>query len=111
MREGRDPSVLCVKGPLLHLKGREVDMIVDAALGEEGDVLEAVVVLDNVVKVGVTFTTNVLKCFDFKPWLGRMFGAAFRVDLAMVNDRLQPGEVLVVLGNDDFKILRVLGEG
>ena len=86
-------------------------MVVDTALSKERDVLEAVVVLDNVVEVGVTFTTNVLKWLDFEAWLRRMFGAAFRIDLAMVNDRLEPGEVLIVLGNDKLKFFRVPGDG
>ena len=111
MREGSDPSVLCLQGSLLHLECSKIGMVVDTALSKEGDVLEAVVVLDNMAKVGVTFTTNILKSLDFKTWLGCIFGAAFRVHLAMIEDRLEPGEILVVVSNDDLKVLSVPGDG
>ena len=52
-------------------------MIVDTALSKEGDILKAVIVLDDMVKVGMTFTTNILKWLDFEAWLGRIFRAAF----------------------------------
>ena len=47
-------------------------MIDDLALGKDGDLLETVVVLDDLVEVDVDFTTNVLKCLDFKVGPGRM---------------------------------------
>ena len=60
-------------------------MIVDAALGEKGDVLEVLVVLDDVVKVGVAFTADILKGLDFEGKLGGVLGAAFGVYLAVFN--------------------------
>ena len=86
-------------------------MIVDAALSKEGDILENIVVLDDMVKVGVTFTTNVLKWLDFEAWLGRMFRAAFRIDFGIFEDGLEPGKVLVVVGYHNFKLFRVPGDG
>ena len=61
-------------------------MVIDAALSKKGDVLEALVVLDNMVKVGMTFTANVLKGINFETGLGRMLGATFRIDLAVFDN-------------------------
>ena len=47
------------EGGFFHLEGGERDVVVDAALGEEGDGGEVVVVLDDVVEVGVAFTADV----------------------------------------------------
>lgn len=82
-------------------------MVIDAALGEQGDILETIVVLDDVTQVSVTFTANILERLDVEEELGRIHGATFGVDLALVHDRLEPGKVFVVVGNDEFKALRV----
>ena len=50
-------------------------MVNDLALGKNGDLLEIVVVLDDLVEVDVAFTTNVLKCLDLKAGLGHILGA------------------------------------
>ena len=86
-------------------------MVVDSALGKESDILEAVVVLDNMVKVGVTFTTNIFKWLDFEAWFWRMFRAAFRINLAVIDDRFKPGKVFVVLSDNNLKIFRAPGDG
>lgn len=83
-------------------------MVIDAALGEEGNILETLVVLDNMIEVGVTFTTDVLKGLDFERKLRRVLGAAFGIDLAVFNDRFEPGKVFAVMRDDNLIVLRVL---
>ena len=100
-------SWLGLEGYLLHLECREIDVIVDTALGEQSDVLEVLVVLDNVVKVGVAFTANVLKGLNFQWKLGRVLGTTFGVYLAVFDHRLEPGEVFVVMRNDNLEVQRV----
>lgn len=46
--EGSDASRFGVEGYFLHLQRGQIGVIINAALGEEGDILEAVVVLDDV---------------------------------------------------------------
>lgn len=104
MREGGDSSWFDFESFLLHLERGELDMVIHTTLGEKGDILKALVVIDNMVKVGVTFTADVLKGLDFEAKLGRVLGTAFGVHLAMSDDRLQPGKVFVVMRDDDLKV-------
>ena len=107
MRIGGDSSWSGLEGDVLHLKCREIDMIVDAALGEQSDVLEVLVVFDNVVKVGVAFTANIVKSLDFEGKLRRVLGATFGVYLAVFNDRLEPSKVFVVMRDNNLTVQRV----
>lgn len=111
MWEGSDSSRFGLEGYLFHLECGEISVVIDAALGEKSDVLDALVVLDDVVKVGVTFTADVLKSLDFEVKLGRMLGAAFGIDLDVVDDRLQPGKVFAVMRDDDLNVLKVSRDG
>ena len=86
-------------------------MVIDAALGEQGDVFEAIVVLDDVGQEGVAFAADVLESLDVEAKLGGVLGAAFGVDFALVHDRLKPGEVFVVVSDDKFKVLWVRNRG
>ena len=65
-------------------------MVIDAALGEQSNILEAMVVLDDVIKIAVTFSANVLESFDVEANLGRVLRATFGVDFAMFDDWLEP---------------------
>lgn len=107
MRKGGDSPWSGLEGNFLHLKCREIGMIVDAALGEKSDVLEVLVMVNNVVKVGVAFTANVLKGLDFERKLGRVLRATFSVYLAVFDDRLEPGEVFIVMRDDDLTFQRI----
>ena len=107
MGVGGDSARFGCEGYLLHLDSGEVGMVVDAALGEEGNIFEAIVVLDNVVKVGVTFAANVLKRLDVDAKLGGVLGSAFGIDLAVFHDRLEPGEIFAVMRDDNLKVLGV----
>lgn len=107
VREGSDASWFGVEGYLLHLQCSQIRVIIDAALGEQGDILEAIVVLDDVTQVGVTFAANVLKGLDVEVELGRHCGVTFGVDLTLVHDGLKPGKVFIVVGDDELEALRV----
>ena len=79
-------------------------MVVDAALSEEGDILQVIVVFDNMMKEGVTFTPNVLKRFNVEAFLGRVLGAAFGINLAMSDDGLKPGKVFAVMSDNELNV-------
>ena len=55
----------------------------------------------------MAFTADVFKGLDFEGGLGRVLGATFGVYLAVFDDRLEPGEVFVVMRNDNLKVQRV----
>ena len=107
VREGGDPSWFGVEGDLLHLECGQIRVVIDTALDEQGDIAEAIIVLDDVVKVGVTFAADVLEGLDVEAKLGCVLGAAFGVDLAMFDDRLKPRKVFIVVGHDHLKVWRV----
>ena len=79
-------------------------MVVDAALSEQDNILEALVMFDDMMKVGMTFTANVLKGLNFEAGLGRMLGAAFRIDLAVFDHRFEPGQVFVVVRDNNLVV-------
>ena len=79
-------------------------MVIDAALSEKGDILEVIVVFDDMIKEGMTFTANVLKRFNVEGSLGRVLGAAFGINLAMSDVGLEPGEVFAVMSDDEFNV-------
>ena len=111
MREGSHASQFGIEGYLLHLLCIEVGVIIDTALGEEGDILQVIVVFHDMMKIGVTFTANVLERFNVEASLGRVLGTAFRVNLALSNDGLEPGETFVVMSDNELNVLRVLYGG
>ena len=111
VRESGDPSWFGVEGDLLHLECGQIRMVIDTALDEQGDITEAIIVLDDVVKVGVTFTADVLEGLDVEAKLGCVLGAAFGVDLAMFHDRLKPRKVFTVVSDDHLKVWRVERRG
>ena len=86
-------------------------MVVDAALNEEGDILQVIVVFDDMMKVCVTFTANVLKRFHVEASLGRVLGAAFGINLALSDNGLEPGKVFAVMSDNELNVLRVLYRG
>lgn len=55
----------------------------------------------------MTFAANVLERLDVEAELGCILGATFGVDLALVQDGLEPGEVFIVVGDDELEALRV----
>ena len=79
-------------------------MIIDAALGEKGDILQDIVVFHDMMKEGVTFTSNVLQRFNVEASLGRVLGAAFGVDLALSDDGLEPGKVFIVMSDNELNV-------
>ena len=83
-------------------------MVIDAALSEECDILEVIVVVDDMIKVSMTFTANVLKRFDVEACLGRVLGAAFGINFAVFDDGLEPGKVFVVMSDNELNVLRFL---
>lgn len=107
VREGCDLSRFGLEGYLLHLQCGEISMVIDPALGEQSDVFETLVAVGYVVKVGVTFTADIFKSLDIEAKVGRVFRAAFRIDLAVIDDRFEPGKVFVVMRDDDLKVWRV----
>ena len=111
MREGSDASRFGIEGYFPHLLCLQVGMVIDAALNEEGDIFQVIVVFDDVMKVGVTFTANVLERFHVEASLGRVLGAAFGIDLALADDGLEPGKVFAVMGDNELNVLRVLCRG
>lgn len=86
-------------------------MVVHAALGEQGDILEALVVPDNMIKVGMAFTADVVKNLNIEAKFGRVLGTAFGVDLAVFDDRFEPGKVFAVMRDDNLKVRRVKSRG
>ena len=111
MREGSDASRFGIEGYFPHLLCGQVGVVVDAALNEEGDILQVVVVFNDMMKVCVTFTTNVLKRFHVEAPLGRVVGAAFGINLAVSDDGLEPGKVFAVMSDNELNVLRVLCGG
>lgn len=107
MWEGGDTSWFGVEGYFSHLKCVEIGMVINAGLREKGDILEALVVLDDMMKVGVTFAADVFEGFGVELKLGRVLGAAFGVDLAVFDDRFEPGKVFIVVRDDYFKVQMV----
>ena len=107
MRVSGDPSRLGVEGSLFHLECGEISMVIDAALGEQGDILETVVVLDNMVEVGVTFTADVLEGIDVEAELGRVLRAAFGIDLAVLDDCFEPAKILAIVRDDNLQVQRI----
>ena len=79
-------------------------MVIDTALSEEGDILQIIVVFHDMIKVGVTFTANVLERFNVEASLGRVLGTTFGVNLALSDDGLEPGKVFVVMSNNELNI-------
>ena len=79
-------------------------MVIDAALSEESDILQVIVVFNDVMKEGVTFTPNVLKRFNVEASLRRVLGAAFGINLAMSDDGPEPGKVFAVMSNNELNV-------
>ena len=111
MREGSDASRFGHEGDFSHLLCLEIGMVIDTALSKEGDILQVIVVLDDMMEVCVTFTANVLKRFNVEASLGRVLGAAFGINLAFSNNRLEPGKVFAVMSDNEFNVLGVLCRG
>lgn len=111
VRKGSDPSGFGVEGNLLHFHCGQVGVIIHAALGEEGDILEAVVVVDDMVHESMPFAANVLESLHVEAEFGRVLGAAFGVDLAVSNDRLEPAKVFAVMSDDDLNLLGIKSRG
>ena len=79
-------------------------MVIDAALGEEGDILQVIVVFHDMMKEGVTFTPNILKRFNVEGFLRRVLRAAFGVYLALSDDGLEPGKVFIVMSDNKLNV-------
>ena len=107
VRVGGDSSDFGVEGFLFHLEGGQIRVVVDAALSEEGDIFEAVVTLDNMMEIGMSFAADIFQGFDIEVELWRVLGAAFGVDLTVFEDRFEPGEVFVVMSHDNLKVYGV----
>ena len=103
MGVGGDAARFGGESHLFHLEGGEIGVVVDTALGEEGDIFETVVVCDDVMQVGVTFAANVFKGFDVEGGLRRARWSTFGIDLAVFDDSSEPREVFVVMGDDNTK--------
>lgn len=106
VRVGSDSAWFGVECSLLHLECGQIGVIFNAALGEHGDIRQAIVVLDDMMKVGVTFAADVLQSLDVTDFRCK-FGAAFGVDLAVINDGFEPGKIFAVMGDDNFEFRRV----
>ena len=111
VREGSDPSRFGVEGNLLHLHCGQVGVIIHAALGEQGDIFEAIVVVDDMVHVGMPFAANVFESLHVEAEFGRVLGAAFGVDLAVSNDRLEPAKVFAIMSDDNLNLLGIKSRG
>ena len=79
-------------------------MVIDAALSEEGDILQVIVVFDDMIEEGMTFTANVLERFNVEVSLGRVPGAAFGINLALSDNGLEPGKVFAVMSDNEFNV-------
>ena len=101
---GSDSSYFGVQGSLLHLERVQIDVVIDATLGEERDIFETIVALDDMMKIGMSFATNVLQGFHIEKKLRRVFRAAFAVHLAVLDDRFEPGKVFIVMSHDNLKV-------
>ena len=86
-------------------------MVINATLCEEGDILQIIVVFDDMMKVGVTFTANVLKRFNVEASLGRVLRTAFGINLALSDNRPKPGKIFAVMSDNELNVLRVLSRG
>ena len=104
---GSDSSYFGVQCLLFHLECGQIRVIVDAGLSEQGDIFEPIVAFDNVVKIGMSFAADVFHSFEIKRRLWRVFGTTFRIDLAVFEDRFEPGKVFVVMSHDNLKVDRV----
>ena len=79
-------------------------MVIDAGLSEKSNILEALVILDDVVKVGMTFTADVWEVLDLEAKLGCVLRAAFGIDPAVLDDWLKPVKVFTVMCDDDLEV-------
>ncbi len=52
----------------------------------------------------MAFAADILERFDVEGGLGSMLGTAFGVDLAVVDDGFEPGEVFIVMGDDNLEV-------
>ena len=86
-------------------------MVINAALSEEGHILQVIIVFDDMIKISMTFTANVLKRFDVEASLGRVLGATFGINLAVSDDGLEPGKVFVIMSDNELNVLRFLCRG
>lgn len=78
-------------------------MVINAALDEECDISQRVVIVDDVVEEGVSLTANVGQRREFERGCWRIVGSAFTINAAFRTFLLEPGEVFVVVTHDDFE--------
>ena len=104
--KGSDLALLCGERSIHHLLGVHARVVKGFALREDGNLLELIVMLTDVVKVCLSFAAVVVQLLILEVNRGGVLRPAFGVNLAVGFNVLEPRQLLIVVRYNELDAWR-----